>query len=191
MSAGCRAMPALAAARWQGKTVSAALLDCAGADVVVDALFGAGLTRDIDGRARAIVDRLNDWRRASGGKVVAVDVPSGLDGDTGAIRGVAVEADVTVTFFRFKPGHVLLPGRRLCGRVELADIGIHADVLATISPQATINQPELWRSVLPVPGLEGHKYSRGHALVVSGPAPSDRGGAVGCPGVRYGPGRGW
>lgn len=160
---------ALAAQAWTGRIGSAALVDLDGTDLVIDALFGAGLARDLDGRARALVERLNDWRRQTSKPVVAVDVPSGLDGDSGQVRGVCVEADVTVTFFRLKPAHFLLPGRELCGRVVLAQIGIAADVLSEITPRTFLNEPALWRVALPRIGASGHKYARGHTLVVSGP----------------------
>jgi hydroxyethylthiazole kinase-like uncharacterized protein yjeF len=160
---------AAAARAWTGRTGSAALVDLDSADLVIDALFGAGLARDLDGRTRAIVERLNQWRAATGKPVIAVDVPSGLDGNSGQVRGVCVEASVTVTFFRLKPGHILLPGRELCGRIRLEQIGISAEVLSEIGPRTFLNGPALWRSQLPHIGATGHKYSRGHALVVSGP----------------------
>lgn len=161
---------AMAAGAWTGPAGSAALVDLDKTDLVIDALFGAGLSRAVEGRARSIIERVNLWRDQTGKPVLAVDVPSGLDGDTGAVRGACVRADYTVTFFRLKPGHILLPGRDLCGHITLADIGISAAVLEPIGPSICVNQPGLWRAVLPVPGLSGHKYSRGHALVVSGPA---------------------
>lgn len=160
---------ALAAQRWSGHVGGAADIDLTGASVVIDALFGAGLDRDLDGAARALVERVNAWCVSSAGRIVAVDVPSGLDGNTGLVRGAAIEADATVTFFRLKPGHLLLPGRCLCGRIERADIGIPASVLDAIQPQAFRNAPGLWRASLPAPSATGHKYSRGHALVLSGP----------------------
>lgn len=166
----------LAAEAWTGRLMSAALVKLDEADLVVDALFGAGLSRDLDGRVRAVVERLNAWRSAHGRKVVAVDVPSGIDGATGAVRGVAVEADASVTFFRLKPGHLLLPGRTLCGEVVLAQIGIAPQVLATVKPAAYVNQPALWRAVLPVLQATGHKYTRGHAIAFSG-APHRTGAA--------------
>jgi NAD(P)H-hydrate epimerase len=149
-----------------GKTpepLSAHLL--AGADVIVDALFGAGLARPIEGKFADLIDAAN----ASGAPIVAVDVPSGVDGTTGAVRGTAIQAIATVTFFRLKPGHLLLPGRLHCGAVSLVDIGIPDSVLATVKPNTFADDPGLWLADYPWPTVEGHKYLRGHAVVVSGP----------------------
>ena len=159
--------PALAAARYEGPVLDAAAVDLAQADCVIDALFGAGLARDIDGEAKAIIERVNDFARA-GGRVLAVDVPSGIDGETGKVRGAAVEANASVTFFRLKPGHLLLPGRTLAGEIRLADIGIPEAALAPIGPQAFVNAPAVWRSALPRPDADSHKYARGAVLVLSG-----------------------
>ncbi len=134
--------------------------------LVVDALFGAGLTRPLEGDAAAMVEAIN----ASRLPVLAVDVPSGLDGATGAAAGPVVSATRTVTFFRKKPAHLLLPGRALCGEVVLADIGIPPSVLSGLAISAFENAPGLWFADFPRPRLEAHKYARGHALVVSGPA---------------------
>lgn len=144
--------------------------DFQGVDLVIDALFGTGLTRDLDQRTVALVERLNKWRRETGQNVVSVDIPSGVDGTTGGIRGAAVEADTTVTFFRVKTGHLLLPGRLCCGKLICAHIGIRASALASLAVDTFVNEAELWRQALPTPQIEGHKYSRGHALVVSGGA---------------------
>jgi len=133
------------------------------ATVVVDALFGAGLSRPLDGIAKDVALAVN----ASGLPVVAVDVPSGLQGDTGKPLGdVCVKAGVTVTFFRKKPAHVLMPGRALCGGIVVADIGIPEAALDC--PRIFENGPSLWK--LPWPDPMGHKYARGHCVVVSGPA---------------------
>ena len=160
---------AIAASRFEGRVRAAAELALDGAGCVIDALFGAGLARDIEGEARTIVERINAFARG-GGRVVAVDVPSGVDGETGKVRGVAVEAAASVTFFRLKPGHLLEPGRSLCGAIRLADIGTPASVLRRIGPKAFVNGPALWREALRRPGAMSHKYERGAVLVLSGPA---------------------
>lgn len=168
---GLRGDAALAASRWTGRLVSAALVELDRASLVIDALFGAGLSRDIEGRVRAIVERINHWRSLEPArKVLAVDVPSGLDGGSGQARGIAIEADATVTFFRLKPGHVLQPGRTLCGDLFLEQIGIEPQVLEAVAPELAINLPPFWRDSLPRIGPSSHKYTRGHALVLSGPA---------------------
>jgi hydroxyethylthiazole kinase-like uncharacterized protein yjeF len=157
---------ALAAKAWSGAVKAAAPAGLAGVQVVIDALFGAGLDRDVQGPARAMIEAINEQRVP----VIAVDLPSGINGSSGAVMGVAVNASRTVTFFRKKPGHLLLPGRLHCGLTSVADIGIPASVLGTIHPRAFENIPDLWRAHFPRPDLAGHKYGRGHAVVVSGPS---------------------
>jgi hydroxyethylthiazole kinase-like uncharacterized protein yjeF len=132
--------------------------------LIIDALFGAGLNRPLKGDPLEMIDAIN----ANGAPVLSVDLPSGINGTTGAVMGAAVRAAETVTFFRQKPAHLLLPGRLHCGRVRVADIGIEARVLGEIAPQTFENTPEVWHSAFPVPQVDGHKYSRGHAVVVSG-----------------------
>jgi len=153
-----------AARRWTGTTAAAEPGAVAGAGVVIDALFGAGLDRPVTGLPRALIEAMN----ASGAPVVAVDLPSGINGATGQVMGVAVQAAETVTFFRRKPGHLLLPGRLHCGPVQVADIGIGDDVLGQVRPDTFVNAPDLWGRQFPVPRVDGHKYGRGHAVVVSG-----------------------
>jgi hydroxyethylthiazole kinase-like uncharacterized protein yjeF len=159
-----------AAQRWDGRVDDAAKCDFSGVDLVIDALFGSGLARDIDGPAAELIERLNAWRQATKQKVIAVDIPSGVDGTSGAIRGVAVQADSTVTFFRLKIGHLLLPGRLRCGTISCAHIGIRSSVLDRIAPQTFVNEPAAWHNALKLPQVDGHKYSRGHAVVLSGGA---------------------
>ncbi len=155
----------LAARAWPGP-VEAPNRDFAyGADLIIDALFGAGLDRPIEGAAAAAIDGANE----SGLPILAIDLPSGVDGASGAILGRAILARETVTFFRRKPGHLLLPGRLLAGPVALADIGHDAAILSAIRPMAFHNNPALWIEDVPRPRLDGHKYDRGHTLVVSGP----------------------
>ncbi|MBE9604886.1 NAD(P)H-hydrate dehydratase [Acetobacteraceae bacterium H6797] len=152
---------ALMAARWHGPMRPFAPAEAARAGLVVDALFGAGLTRPLAPEAAAVL-------AAAQGPVVAVDVPSGLDGGNGAPLGAVRAADLTVTFFRRKPGHLLMPGRALCGEVVCADIGLPASVLETIAPRTWANAPGLWR--LPSPGAADHKYTRGHVTVLGSAA---------------------
>lgn len=152
------------AQRWTGPVIAATPVQIMQADVIVDALFGAGLSKPLEGAALALVDAVNE----SDAAVVAVDLPSGLHGDDGKFRGGAVRATRSVTFFRPKPGHLLLPGRLLCGDLHVADIGIPAAVLAEIRPQQWRNDPALWRALLPVPHVAHHKYARGHVLVRGG-----------------------
>jgi NAD(P)H-hydrate epimerase len=148
---------------WHGgvETLAPAVLH--GAELVVDAIFGAGLSRALDG---PVAETLAAAAR-TGVPIVAIDVPSGLMGDTGETLG-AVAAVLTVTFFRKKPGHVLLPGRRLCGEVVVADIGIPFSVLDKIMPDTFENDLSLWQSELPRLDEAGNKYTRGHALVSGG-----------------------
>ncbi|MGI9372581.1 MAG: NAD(P)H-hydrate dehydratase [Hyphomicrobiales bacterium] len=155
---------ALAAKAWKGSISPVGPDTLDDADVIVDALFGAGLSRDIDGALAELIDTVT----ARSIPVMAVDVPSGVDGASGHIRGTAFKAQLTVTFFRKKPGHVLMPGRQLCGDVVVADIGICDDVLETINPSAFENTPILWRDEFPLLASQGHKYTRGHAVAVSG-----------------------
>src|SRR5713226_4726630 len=132
--------------------------------LIIDALFGAGLNRPVKGDPLDMIEAIN----ANGAPVLSVDLPSGVNGTTGAVMGVAVRATETITFFRRKPAHLLLPGRMHCGRVRLADIGIDAAVLDEIRPATFENDPDLWRGSFPVPRIDSHKYARGHAVVVSG-----------------------
>jgi NAD(P)H-hydrate epimerase len=155
-----------AARDWRGETLTPEQAPFHEADLVIDALFGTGLARDLDGAARAMVEQID----AAGRPVLAVDLPSGLDGETGEVRGVVVKAARTVTFATRKPCHLLMPGRAYCGPVEVADIGIPPETLAKMGGRLFVNAPELWRDRLPRPGLASHKYERGHTLVASGGA---------------------
>ncbi len=151
---------AASAARWRGTVhaLSVDLLD--GQPLVIDALFGAGLSRPLDGVARAVIERIT----ADQLSCVAIDVPSGVQGDSGLVLGVAPRCALTVTFFRLKPAHLLFPGRDLCGEVSIADIGIPDGVLTAIAPKTLRNRPGVW--TLPAPHWKDHKYVRGHGVVV-------------------------
>jgi ADP-dependent NAD(P)H-hydrate dehydratase / NAD(P)H-hydrate epimerase len=134
-----------------------------GVGLVVDALFGSGLSRPLGDMAVRTLRAVAKARLP----MVAVDVPSGVHGDTGGDMG-AVRATLTVTFFRKKPAHVLLPGRALCGEVLVADIGVSEDLVDVVQAAAFENTPEYWLADWPVPSADRHKYQRGHALVYGG-----------------------
>lgn len=146
-------------ARWAGEATP--LEGAPGDGLVIDALFGAGLKRPLDGvaahAAAAMAVRPEN--------VVAVDIPSGVPGDTGQPLGPAVCAGLTVTFHARKPGLVLEPGRSLCGEVVVADIGLGAT-----PSQLVENGPELWLPRFPWPTSASHKHARGRLIVISGDA---------------------
>jgi ADP-dependent NAD(P)H-hydrate dehydratase / NAD(P)H-hydrate epimerase len=153
----------LHATRWSGGIERVAPTAIEGAALVVDALFGSGLSRRLDSQVVAALTAVT----RCGLPLVAVDVPSGVMGDTGESVGAA-PAVCTVTFARKKPGHVLLPGRELCGEVVVADIGIPSAVLESLAIDTWENDPALWRTELPRAKSSGNKYTRGHALLCGG-----------------------
>lgn len=156
---------ARARAQWTGDVAGAGAVGFRADDVIVDALFGAGLNRALEGEAADIVRRVN----ASGLPVLAVDVPSGVSGDTGRVAGEAIKAALTVTFGAKKPAHVLQPASELCGEVAVFNIGFEP-FLPT--PKLWENSPELWAGKLNWPGSDSHKYARGKLMVVTGPLAS-------------------
>lgn len=143
-----------------------------GDGMIVDALFGAGLSKPLEGVYAGVAEKI----AASGAKVLAIDLPSGISGDSGKVLGAALQAELTVTFFRKKPGHLLHPGRACCGEIVVADIGIASEVLAAIRPDCFENLPALWLGKFPVPSPDTHKYARGHVGVFSG-GPASTGAA--------------
>ena len=157
---------ALAAQRWKGPVKHSLPASLPPSACVIDAIFGAGLSRPLEGEIAQAVAAVNE----SGARVIAVDVPSGVDGNTGEIRGSTLTAQRTVTFFRKKPGHLLFPGRAQCGDVLVRDIGIGSQVLEKIKPAAFENGPARWRHCYPLPRAAAHKYARGHVAVFSGGA---------------------
>ena len=162
---------AIMARRWQGGVGPIDLARLNGATVIVDALFGTGLTRAIEGDIADLIEAVNDLDAFR----VAVDIPSGLDGDSGLPTGPCFQADMTVTFFTRKPGHLVAPGRFLCGGVEhihAVDIGISSRCFEEIKPTLFENTPSLWGGHYPFPGPETHKYRRGHLLVLGGKEPT-------------------
>ena len=223
---------AVMAGKWSGPVEPLAPSVLTGSNLIIDAIFGAGLSRPLDGAASDAVAAVN----ASGISILAVDVPSGLDANSGAALVSAVKATRTITFFRRKPGQVLLPGRTLCGEVIVSNIGIPDEVLDSplspsvpsmrshgfamtpergegwgegrpLAPESVAaphpnplpvstgrgddisaiasfeNAPALWFAHFPWPKLDGHKYQRGHAVVVSGPALSSGAARLGARGA--------
>lgn len=156
---------AIAAGGWGGAIIPLAAIASKGADIFIDALFGAGLNRPPTGEAAQAVAMMN----GSGRPIIAVDVPSGLSGDSGQADGPVVRATETVTFFRLKPGHLLQPGRDLCGTVTLADIGIPTEAaLAAIASTVFANRPGLWADQFPRHGSDTHKFARGAVAALAG-----------------------
>lgn len=155
---------ALAFGSWAAPLLPLEKLGETPADLFIDALFGAGLARPLSGQAAEAVALMN----ASGRPIIAVDVPSGLSGDAGLAEGPVVKASETVTFFRLKPGHLLQPGRALCGPVTIADIGIPAGALDAIGASAFRNHIALWSDSWPRHAAGTHKFRRGAVAVVAG-----------------------
>jgi len=161
---------ARAAALWEGRVASLEPGALAGLEdgdcVVIDAIFGIGLARPVEGEVKAVIHALHGRPCP----IVAVDVPSGIDADTGAVLGAAPRATLTVTFAWPKRGHLLLPGREWSRDLCIADIGCRAEDLPDLAKAARVNGAPLWLGALPSPSAADHKYTRGHALVVGGAA---------------------
>lgn len=156
-----------------------------GGDLVIDALFGAGLGRDLDASVIDVIDRVTHADLP----VIAVDLPSGLDGLTGHPRPKAFHAVHTVTFMARKPGHVLMPGRALCGTVEVYDIGIPRRILEGHRGDIALNRPSQWQHHLPRISDASHKFTRGHLTVFSGPMHATGAARLACmAGLRAGAG---
>jgi hydroxyethylthiazole kinase-like uncharacterized protein yjeF len=156
-----------AAETWHGEVLKpdpAKLAALDGSSIVVDALFGIGLDRALEGDAAALIEAIN----GADATVVAVDIASGVHADDGRVMGAAIQADLTVTFGWRKLGHVLQPGAAKCGEVVVADVGFTSADLSSASPACWLNAPALWSSAYPVPKPTEHKYQRGHALIVGG-----------------------
>lgn len=155
---------AWAARLWKGPMGDLATTPLAGRPLIVDALFGAGINRPIEGAAAGLVGRVN----AECLTVVSVDIPSGVHGDSGEVMGTAFSAALTVTFFRAKLGHYSAEGLRRCGALRVADIGISSKVLDTVVPRAWRNDPALWANLLQRESIDDHKYARGHVTILGG-----------------------
>lgn len=151
---------ALAAGKWHGKVCGLEALSPIAGDCVIDALFGAGFRGEMPDDVRAALIAVRD----AGCGVVAVDLPSGINGDTGLGDG-AIQCADTVTFYRIKPAHLMDSSRQICGRITVADIGVRAARDAGIWH----NHPDLWLDHLPRQASSAYKYQRGHVAVFSGP----------------------
>ena len=156
---GVRIEPVRSAATWRRH--KRALSRC---DIVVDGLLGTGLSRPVAGLFAEVIEAVN----RSGREVIAVDIPSGLRGDSPGIPGPAIRARHTVTFARPKVPHLLAPASGLCGTVHVADIGIPEAAVAAERPALTLADPAALRATLPRRRRDTHKGDFGHVLVVAG-----------------------
>jgi hydroxyethylthiazole kinase-like uncharacterized protein yjeF len=132
--------------------------------LIIDGVFGAGLSRNIEGPLIEIIEFINQANTP----VLAIDVPTGMNGNTGQIMGSALIADYTVSFHAPKQGHKLYPGKDLCGKLYIEDIGIPDRVTKTIAPKQYENTPDLWKACLKPRSSQSHKYNYGAVLVVVG-----------------------
>ena len=155
---------AKAAAKWSGSCNKPSIKLLADHPLVIDALFGAGLTRALTGDALELVQYINLHNL----DCVGVDIPSGVHGNSGQVLGDAPKCCLTVTFFMPKPAHVLMPARTILGDLVVTDIGIKEDVLDQIPPNLFVNSPSLWANKFPTPKIDAHKFSRGHVLIAGG-----------------------
>ena len=135
-------------------------------DLIIDALFGIGLNRDIDKKLIDLIDLINKEKNY----VVSIDIPSGLVTDTGEKKPTSINADHTITFQSPKPCHFLLPGKINTGELSVVDIGVPEQIFEGVKKSSNIflNTSDLWKNYFPWPKEYDHKYSRGHLLVQSG-----------------------
>jgi len=149
---------------WKGEIQKLSIKLIDNVDLIVDALFGAGLNREVSGISREIIEIINKKKI----DCISVDIPSGINGDTGQIQGCAINANVTVTFFRKKPGHLMLPGRSKVGDLKVVNIGIPNSVLDSINVNLNENNPRVFSNKFYFADVDDHKYSRGHAIISGG-----------------------
>jgi ADP-dependent NAD(P)H-hydrate dehydratase / NAD(P)H-hydrate epimerase len=154
-----------AAQQWDGEIFPFENLTIDSGELIVDAVFGTGLVRDFIPPVKEIFEQIKNLNS----DVVAVDIPSGVNGSTGESLSLTPHARHTITFCRRKIGHVLLPGREFSGTVHVVDIGIPDEVVEQVGSTATENRPHLWRSSLRRKTASCHKYDYGHAILYGGP----------------------
>lgn len=163
---------AKAAEKWAGPIGTLEDLDLTSCAGLVDALFGIGLARDLEGSILACVTRVKAWHQVTPSSwIVAIDIPSGVETDTGRIRGGAIPATHTVTFFRPKLGHVLFPGCAEVGHLHVAPLSFVAHDPTPSTHAACLNHPRLWEKEWPHLTWETHKYKRGYVVILSGVFP--------------------
>jgi len=132
-------------------------------DVVIDGIFGSGLKKNISGNLKKIIEKINLKKPYC----ISIDVPSGINGDTGQVQGVAVKSNDTITFTRKKIGHLLSPGKEYCGNIIVTDIGVNLEKLL-FKPHIFENHPDNWKNKFPWPNQKSHKYTRGFTLIICG-----------------------
>ena len=153
----------LAAKSFNGKLKSFSNFKVSNDDLIIDGLFGSGLKKNISGNLKKIIKKINLKKPYC----ISIDIPSGINGDTGEIQGIALQSNDTITFTRKKPGHLLSPGKEYCGNLIIADIGIKLENLG-FKPKIFENHPDIWKNNFPWPNQKSHKYTRGYALIVCG-----------------------
>lgn len=136
-------------------------------DIVIDGLFGIGLSREITGIYKETIEKINELHE-NGAYIVAVDIPSGICADTGNVLGSAVRADETVTFAYAKVGHWFYPGREYCGRLSVKDIGIPKSVILDRNPSYLSLERKEIKKLLPLRNPAGNKGTFGKVLLLAG-----------------------
>ena len=132
-------------------------------DLIIDSIFGSGLKKNISGSIKRIIEKVNSRKPYC----ISVDIPSGINGDTGQVQGVALKCKETITFTRKKPGHLLFPGSEHSGNIKVEDIGINLERLS-FKPIIFENHPDNWINKFPWPNQKSHKYTRGFSLIICG-----------------------
>jgi len=153
----------LAANNFNGKLKSFSNFKVSSDDLIIDGLFGSGLKKNISGNLKRIIEKINLKKPYC----ISIDIPSGINGDTGEIQGIAIQSKDTITFTRRKPGHLLTPGKEYCGNLITVDIGINLKNLG-FKPKIFENHPDNWKNNFPWPNQKSHKYTRGYSLIICG-----------------------